>query len=122
MRPGGQATIDTQTSRSHDMDLTELLGGLLQRGMTESSQDRIDKSLNDDALSQILEQEFGVSRPAAPAQTPVSTTAPARVPVTAQAGPGSGLKNRQIDAPREREAPDRSTGGGLGDLGGLFGK
>jgi len=104
------------------MDLTELLGGLLQRGMTESSQDRIDKSLNDDALSQILEQEFGVSRSATPTQSRASTKAPARVPVTSPVGPGSGLKNRPVEEPREREAPGKSADGGLGDLGGLVGK
>jgi uncharacterized membrane protein YebE (DUF533 family) len=128
MGHGSKSTSDTQTNGSHDMDLTELLGGLLQRGMTESSQDRIDKSLNDDALAQILKQEFGVSRPAAPAeaivpaQTRIPTTAPVRVPVTAPAAPGSGLKNRPIEAPREREASGKSADGGLGDLGGLFGK
>lgn len=104
------------------MDLTEILGGLLQRGMTESAQDRIDKSLNDDTLSQILEQEFGVSRPAAPAQTRVPATAPARVPVTAPAGPGSGLKTRPMEPPQQRNDPGKFAGGGLGDLGGLFGK
>src|SRR5262245_44503383 len=111
-------TSSTQAIRSHDMDLTELLGGLLKRGMTESSQGRLEKSLSDDALAGILEQEFGVSRPPASAQARVPSTAPVRVPVTTPAAPGSTL-NRPPEAPKERGAPGKAAGGGLGDL---FGK
>jgi len=104
-------------------DLTELLGALLQRGMTESSQARIDKSLGDDALAGILEQQFGVTRPAAPAQLRVPAGAPARVPVAVPASRGS---DSNYEAPQQRPAqrksPDSGSGGGLGDLGGLFGK
>jgi len=105
-------------------DLTELLGALLKRGMTESSQARIDNSLNDDALSSILEQQFGVTRPAAPAQLRVPSGAPARVPETVPVSRG-GDSNRPYEAPHERPA-QRKTGdgglGGLGDLSGMFGK
>jgi uncharacterized membrane protein YebE (DUF533 family) len=103
------------------MDLTEVLGGLLTRGMTQSSQGRIENSLNDDSLAGILEQQFGVSRAAVPAQLRAPSAAPARVPVTTPAAPGNAW-NPPREAPQDRQAPGKSAGGGLGDLGGMFGK
>jgi uncharacterized membrane protein YebE (DUF533 family) len=90
--------------------------------MTESSQGRIENSLNDDALANILEQQFGVSRASVPAHLRLPTQPPARVPVTTSAAPGSSW-NSTVEAPQDCQPPDKSAGGGLGDLGGgMFGK
>jgi uncharacterized membrane protein YebE (DUF533 family) len=94
------------------VDTKKLLDAFMQRGMTASSQQRIENSLSDDTLAGILEQEFGVSRNLVPTQARVPSTAPARVPVPAPSAP-------EDYSPKDRGAPSKPTSGGLGDL---FGK
>jgi len=109
------------------MNLNDLLGSLLQRGMTDSSQRRIENSLNDDSLGGILEREFGVTRPAAssaPESRPeVQLRMPETVPSTPRSAPSSADSRRRQELPTDRGAPGKSsTGGGLGGLGDLFSK
>ena len=108
------------------MDLNDLLGTLLQRGMTDSSQDRIENSLNDSSLGDILEREFGVSRPAAPAEREarpeVRLRLPETVPPSPRSAPPAAESRRRPEAPPERRAPGAPSPGGPGGLGDLFSK
>jgi uncharacterized membrane protein YebE (DUF533 family) len=91
------------------VDVKELLGALLQRGMSDSSQRRVETSLNDDGLAGILEREFGgSSRGAAPTQ--------ARVPVGAESGERVSTQQRPSPRPypQDMEVPTKpspSSGG-----------
>lgn len=108
------------------VDLNDLLGSLLKRGLTPSTKTRVDKSLNDNTLSDILEEQFGAARQSSPPpaeaapQSPRST--PASVP-TRQSGPSwdSTSANPRTQPPAADTQNPRA-GGGLGDLGGMFGK
>jgi uncharacterized membrane protein YebE (DUF533 family) len=103
------------------VDTRKLLDALVERGMTASSQQRIESSLQDDALAGILEQQFGVSRAPVPTQAGASKV-PAKVPVPAPAPPEN-YSIRPSEAPKDRAAPGRPAGGGkASDQGGLFGK
>jgi uncharacterized membrane protein YebE (DUF533 family) len=102
--------------RSHEMvDTKELLGALLQRGMTDSSQRRIENSLSEESLGGILEREFGAS----PARAPAA--APTRVPSGAQLRPQAPTQqrstNRPFDDEEEIDAPRKpAPSGGLGSM------
>lgn len=74
------------------VDTKELLGAILQRGMTDSSQRRIENSLGDDSLGGILEREFG--------------TSPARARAAAPAGASAGAQFRP-QMPTQRSSPSR---------------
>src|SRR5687767_7682550 len=82
------------------VDAKELLGALLERGMTNSSQHRIETSLGDRTLSDILDREFGAAPPKSSAQskTPAAPSkAPTRVPVGA---PSSSSKYAPPGSPK----------------------
>jgi uncharacterized membrane protein YebE (DUF533 family) len=117
------------------VDMNQLLNSLVQRGMSASSQGRIENSLGDDALANILEQQFGVARKLVPAGVPASQDSPSswdsRVP-EAEDAPSSwpsrvptssgGSASRPANVPQSRGGAGKPAGGGLPDLGGLFGK
>jgi uncharacterized membrane protein YebE (DUF533 family) len=100
------------------VDTKELLGALLRRGMTDSSQKRIENSLGDDTLANILEQEFG----AAPQrQSTISPPTQARVtPAKVPAGVGAGGGSSRSFEPKA-PAPSGKSSAGQGGLGSLFG-
>src|SRR5262245_43261564 len=109
----------------------KLLNSLVERGMTASSQSRIENSMGDDALANILEQQFGVPRKLVPMGAPASQDSPwesrepeampaprpSRVPTSA----GSSA-SRPANVPQPRGGAEKPAGSGLPDLGGLFGK
>lgn len=110
------------------MDLNDLLGSLLERGLAPSTKDRIGKSLNDDALSSILAEQFGAARsssppPAeAPSRMPRSAP-PAASPDSSWLRPPASPQTRSSSPERQQPAGPAGGGlGGLGDLGGMFGK
>jgi len=116
-------------------DMNQLLNALIQRGMSASSQSRIENSLGDDALANILEQQFGVARKLVPAGVPASQDAPlpwdSRAPEAEAAPPlrpsrvptGTGSPaSRPANVPQPRGGAGPTAGSGLPDLGGLFGK
>jgi uncharacterized membrane protein YebE (DUF533 family) len=95
------------------VETKDLLGALLQRGMTDSSQSRIENSLGEEGLGRILEKEFGVTRSQAAPQ--------GRAPVGAQLRPQVPTQDRTSSRPFDDSldlgTPKKSPkSGGLGSM------